>query len=78
MKMKNDKYHNLCRKKSNNTKLERPQKRHRSPSSGSSSKGKSPKLNVFTSNLRSKEKQPDPVEHLYQCFICDKELHLSA
>lgn len=77
MKKKNDKYHNLCSKKFNNTKLERPQKRHRSPSpSGSSSKGKSP--NVFTSTLRSKDKQPDPVKHLYQCFICDKELHLSA
>ncbi|CAC5415488.1 unnamed protein product [Mytilus coruscus] len=77
MKKKNDKYHNLCRIKFNNTKIERAQKRHMTQMpSGRSSKCNSPK--VLRSTLRSKDQQPDPVVILHQCFICDKELPLSA
>ncbi|CAC5367766.1 unnamed protein product [Mytilus coruscus] len=48
MKKKNDKYHNFCRIKFNNTKLERAQIPHRSPLlSGSSSECKSPIANVL-------------------------------
>ncbi|CAC5425423.1 unnamed protein product [Mytilus coruscus] len=77
MKKKNDKYLNLCKIKVYNTNPERAQKRDTSPMpSGRSSECKSP--TVFRSTLRSKDQQPDPVENLHHCFICDKELPLSA
>ncbi|CAC5368907.1 unnamed protein product [Mytilus coruscus] len=72
MKKKTAKYHNLCRIKFNNTKLERAQKRHMSQMpSGSSSEFKSPKRLRCTQ--RSKDQQPDPVEDVHKCFICDIE-----
>ncbi|CAC5405147.1 unnamed protein product [Mytilus coruscus] len=59
------------------TKLERAQKRHMSPmTSGSSSECNSPKLFRYTP--RSNDQQPDPVENLHNCFICDKESPLCA
>ena len=72
MKKENAKYHNLCRIKFNNTKLERAQKRNMSPiPSGSSSDCTSPKL--FRCTPRSKDQQQNPVENVHKCFICDKE-----
>ena len=76
LKTKSAKYHNLCRIKFNNTKLERVQKRKTSSlPSGSSPTCSSPKF--LRSTSRSKDQQ-EPSVKLHICFICEKESLLTA